>query len=335
MVLDVLGVLIAFVSVMLMLSLIVTVLVQLLQSLLRLRSRNLLHGVESLLETVMEDTDCDSKTLAETALDSARFIPKRTPKLLGRATRLLLNPACTWIEFDELVDKLDTKLTAPKKKKMSSRFERMEDYLKKRFLFHVRILTVVCAVVVAFLFQVSAPGLVRDLSAEPQLRARYVTAAERLLDEATTTMTSIRAYEDVSPEALRRLQERHPDLAEQIEQAAGVGSSRADIVSELSDIFAADLPAKREAIVQEYQLLLDQLFAGSARTALEQARRLTSELRRFDITPWAQGWAYYRTFDHWVGVIITAILLTLGAPFWFDRLRKLATLKDQLQPSST
>ena len=44
---------------------------------------------------------------------------------------------------------------------------------------------------------------------------------------------------------------------------------------------------------------------------------------------------YYATasissLTHWLGIIFSAILISLGAPFWFNRLKDIASLRDQL-----
>ncbi len=59
----------------------------------------------------------------------------------------------------------------------------------------------------------------------------------------------------------------------------------------------------------------------------------------FTINP--DNWkSYYATpamssLTHWLGIIFSAILISLGAPFWFNRLKDMASLRDKLskQPS--
>jgi hypothetical protein len=67
-----------------------------------------------------------------------------------------------------------------------------------------------------------------------------------------------------------------------------------------------------------------------------------SKLDVFGIEFWSKGSDYYvdRSTDDWdwhwdaiIGVLLTAILLTFGAPFWFEQLRNLAALRDLRAPS--
>ena len=54
----------------------------------------------------------------------------------------------------------------------------------------------------------------------------------------------------------------------------------------------------------------------------------------FEITP--EQWPQYyfslniATIGHWLGIIFSSILISLGAPFWFNRLRDMASLRDNL-----
>ena len=59
----------------------------------------------------------------------------------------------------------------------------------------------------------------------------------------------------------------------------------------------------------------------------------------FNITP--ENWSNYyakpaiSSLTNWLGIIFSAILISLGAPFWFNRLKDIASLRDKLakQPS--
>jgi hypothetical protein len=64
-------------------------------------------------------------------------------------------------------------------------------------------------------------------------------------------------------------------------------------------------------------------------------RAVTDVLGRLNINPWQYGPEFYYedgTFQlkNIIGVLITAIFLTFGAPFWFSRLQEVLKLKDVL-----
>ncbi|NVK42728.1 MAG: ABC transporter permease [Oceanospirillaceae bacterium] len=54
---------------------------------------------------------------------------------------------------------------------------------------------------------------------------------------------------------------------------------------------------------------------------------------QFEITP--ESWPNYyfslqfSSLSHWLGIIFSSILISLGAPFWFNRLKDVASLRDK------
>ena len=87
------------------------------------------------------------------------------------------------------------------------------------------------AVVVAVLFQVSAPALLRDLSTKPQLRANATRLADALVAD-DTTQARVTGRRPPSAEALEELAVKFPSLAETMEEASG-GHARTDSLREM------------------------------------------------------------------------------------------------------
>lgn len=87
-----------------------------------------------------------------------------------------------------------------------------------------------------------------------------------------------------------------------------------------------------------------QIGEQLADTTLEQAQssdalqpHMTS--LEFDITPEQWGQYYFSlqwsTLSHWLGIIFSSILISLGAPFWFNRLKDMASLRDNLSKTKS
>ena len=344
MLLDLIATLLAFITVILLLSLVVTALVQFVQAALRLRGRNLYRGLTSLFENLQPEKPTTSpKKLAAGVCNAQELVPVHRrltlPKQVPLAPTWLAGVARSHIskeEFKELVTKYGKDLSKDAVDRIDTLFPRMEKSLRKSFEYRIRIVSVVCALLVAAVFQVSTPDLLQELSTDPQLRAQYVESAEQLRHSAQTSLDRLAPYDDVSDEALRQLQEKHPELAAKLEEASGQGKSKRDVLAEL-DLILSDLPERRQAILQEYETVLDELYQEQNQAALDELRSATGELAKLNIEPWARGRQFYVTRDgiQWqnvFGVLLTALLLTFGAPFWFDRLRDLAKLRDALSP---
>jgi hypothetical protein len=293
---DVLAALVAFVSVVLLLSMIVTAMVQATQSVLRLRARNLLKGVGTLLrnhELTTATGRMDVRAVASKVLnDDAVALIDKVAKPDSFMRHGLLGPKVSWAEPAALAKAIRTvtrtepvvvpvvvpaaaaaapavapaTAAKPGVDELQLEIEAMEPGWRKRFQYFVRIITIAWAVVVAGGFQVSAPTLFSALSQE---RA----------------------------------------LAEQI------AKGNADIVR----------------------------FASSSGEPDAALAKTAAKLDVFGIQFWKKGSDFYvdRSKGDWdlrwdaiIGVLLTAILLTFGAPFWFEQLRNLAALRDLRSPPS-
>ena len=324
---DVLGVLIGFVSVMLLLSLLVTALVQLAQNFMMLRFRNLRWGLMALIPDEMARTPGEKRAITEQILAK----PVSDRKVGDR----FINPALTWIRPEEFVERLmriNPTLSKEILTETKAKFENIENYLSKRFQFHVRILSIVCAAAVAFVFQVGTLDLVKNLSVSPELRARSIAVARDLVNNEEPGPVTAPSYNYISDQALEMMLTRHPDLLRSLEEAAGLGRDRADILNEFNAVLIDANVSNRETIAGEYAGLLDSLYNSGAEQALAYARQYSEQLAIINITLWPEGWKFYKDVNHWIGFIITIILLSFGAPFWYEMLSKLLKLKDQLQP---
>ncbi len=347
--------LIGFTAVMALLSLVVTALAQFVKSALRLRGRNLYRGLTVLFDSIGSQSDAHApKDLAEKVCLSRdlmsierRMFEKKiqgiSNKIPADSSKLripiwLTGSARTHIskdELKELIQKYEGGVKTEHLNMLLSQvdkfFPRLETGLDQRFQFIMRVVSVGCAVGVAFVFQVSALKLLQDLSTDPELRAKYVLAAEGVLAESEASLKRLTSYEDVSEEALRRLQAKHPELALKLEEVSGAGSSKGDMLDELGFVLQ-DVPT-RPAILREYDSTLIELYKEQNKAALDQLHESTGKLATFDIRPWAYGGTFYVSsagleWKNLLGVMVTAILLTFGAPFWFEQLKDVAKLRD-------
>lgn len=338
--LDLLSILIAFATVMLLLSLFVTSLVQSAQYLLRLRIRNLRHGVADLLDTVLTDgpdATGGGMEMAKRVLTDPRLAQGRTGASRLRET--------SWITREELLELLRRRgLTPAKRREVSRWFDRLEANLSKDFLTKMRWLTLACSLVVAVVFQVDAFETLRDLSVNPDLRAELSALSKEVLAERATEIAALRDERGVTEEALIRLERATEDSAidAAIEEVGGSDLERGDQVAELREALEAHHVDSQAVGVQlaEYRRLLDAIATERLEEADALRGEVTGQLARFDLTPFGRSPGFYwrkgrglggLQAKHLLGVLVTAVFLSFGAPFWFNQLKNLVALRDQLE----
>jgi hypothetical protein len=315
--LDMLGVLIGFSGIMLILSLLATALTQAIVHMLSLRAKNLQVGLAELLDSVQ--TAKSGEELARDVLNSNSLIKGsrigKTSWILKEEFKMLLKDHGAFSE-DSI-------------KKAMGWFSRMERGLSQRFRGRVRRITLVCALIIAAVFQVSTPDLLKRLSTDKEYRVRAAMIAEEIGGYETGYPETIK-YEDVSWLALEELQRNHPDLRETLEEVSGIGSTMDDILDEFL-LVLEDHP-QREAMTYEYRSTLERLHQKKYEEAIGRATEYMGKLALLDITPLSRGVGYYRDVSNVLGILATAVFVGLGAPFWFNTLRNLMSLRDSLAP---
>lgn len=347
---EILAIFIGFAGIMLVLSLLVTALTQAIAHFLSIRAKNLEAGLDELLATArgeskdkpQKNPDATagkgSKDKSEIKLAAKDILESNSLMKQGKISYLpkFMAPKASWVLKEELEmllheqSKEYKELTTEVIKKAMSWFSRMERGLSQRFNVIMRCITFGCALLVAVVFQVSTPDVMKRLSTDPQYRAKAEMEAINLVSKYEAGYTALIRYEDVSAKALEQLQNNNPGLQETLEEVSGIGNTKNDILDELS-VVLEDNPRRQELVV-EYESMLDKLH----REGYEQADKMIEEsigtLALFDIAAFSHGAGFYWDIQNLLGILMTTVLISLGAPFWFSTLRRLVALRDVLAP---
>ena len=397
---DVLGTIVAFITVILLLSILVTALVQASAAVLGLRGRNLLWGVTRAIQHL--DAIAADQPGARPANSDAKGAKKRAVRALndpsialmyhvadpsqgkGRVWRFLRGPGISWVDSADLVrviaaprrqagagigrqasvvmpppqsgqmvkgisspsgeeagisgisitkaspDDPDEKTVEAAKRAVSL----MEKQTSKRFALEMRVLALIWSLVVAIGFQVSAPKLLVDLSNDSVRRERILAESKVLLGREQQTLAVLNS-ETYGSAAVVELAKRFPKYQQEFEQLSGVGTNREFVLEELR-LVLKEAP-NREEIARAYGELLDAAAEKQMRALSAQFGESLSTLAGFDIRFWRDNKFFFDGskvhFDAIIGALLTAILLSFGAPFWFQMLREAASLRDRLMPT--
>ncbi len=234
-------------------------------------------------------------------------------------------------------------------------FNSAQDRAQQWFTMHARVVTVIGAILASFVLQLDTVQLVRLLSANPDLRAKLVARADALERQA-------QAEPMVKPDEHRLVLDKvlkdhpgwsAPDNLDHIPEDENIAQIIAGMRFSLRSNEHAD------DIVQAYEQAMQTLkFNGSLgdiKGVLKDYNASTLELMpspypiapnpdwsshkwsSLPFLPWiqAKGEADKRIYWSWpphhlVGIVLSAALLSLGAPFWFKLLNQLSSLRPAL-----
>ena len=329
---DVLGLVIAFSVVMLLLSLMVTSLGQATQHAFRLRSRNLQNGVAAAINQTSSEDAATSKQIAAELMNSVAVTP------LGGATKpnsgiaKYRGPEVTWVDPEALKKAFSeiSNANGIEPDKVADLFKKSDLPLKKRFSLTMRIVSFFWALVIACVFQISTPALVEQLSVDPVLRQQIASRADEVIVYASGKLEQIDNDAEVYSAVVQSMVHKYPDLKKQFEGLDTDTAWLGDLSEELADVIETD--SRADAIVESFEDALSAAYKKASDKALDSAKSTANQLSMINITPFRYGRSFYNSAENLIGLLMTVILLSLGAPFWFNTLKTAVSFRDLLQP---
>jgi hypothetical protein len=200
-------------------------------------------------------------------------------------------------------------------------FGSMMDRAAQRFVMYIKLWTVLFGCLFAFGTGLNSISLLNELYSNSSLRTALVGASQQLTASATTVLnpqnTMTAALTDSLTQALKEANitpaEQPPEIST---TAAGEQWIRANVpaaqVAAVLDRFNADSTVASQKLIQE-----------GAQNA-SQIAKLASQ-SGFDILKFR--WPAKPDVGYLAGVLATAALLSLGAPFWFNALKAMTNLR--------
>src|SRR5262245_3918993 len=225
-------------------------------------------------------------------------------------------------------------------------FGSAQDRAEQWFRTHARVVTIVCSICAAFILQLDTADIYRELRSSPALVQGLAKAASSVIEEGSRILDPNNAP---AHQAYLQWAKKHPKQA--LNTLPGAQSPD-DYRRALNAQFSANNVSAEEAqaLLDDY----DTLYASAAEKFEQSSREQVQRLKKtaadagFDFVPpnflgrWDQaaehqlhGWPRLReqvrhTFGHLLGILATAGLLSLGAPFWFNLLKNLTSLRPAL-----
>ena len=192
--------------------------------------------------------------------------------------------------------------------KLHGWFDQTIDRVSSRFTVTARIITFVAALIIAVTVQLDTFALVNRLSVDDQFRDAVRGSADKLMkDAAAAQQASQAAGATPTPSPTPTptsgaSQARVPDNAATASPTPGTGTTSGPTTSPTP----TPTPAAISDVQKEYYNLLS-----------------TAGLVTMPGQHWGERW----TWDKLPGILLSALLLSLGAPFWYGRLQDLLKLR--------
>jgi len=326
----------SFALVMLLLSLLITILVQTVVALFGLRGNTLQWGLERLFQQLSPELNLK---------DHARQLAQAV--LTHPALAHTLGRKATAIRPEELLRILDdlSKTTPAELAQVKSALEAQKqlevevnawfntimDRTTERFVLHTRWVTAAFAVLLTFGLHIDSLQILKQLSTSSELRAKLIQGVDATVQKVGAAVTETQKPQPLASAAIRAMRDDVEDpadkaLLEKVPPDLATRQAGEDWLSKSlpSDKLARALPAYAKrfqestiAWVQQLGVFFDNVTSSAEQTSLQIIPR--------PLPAYFTNWNPNRR--HILGTLMSALFLSLGAPFWFNALRQLASVR--------
>ena len=358
---------IAFSVVMLMLSLIVTAVVQVISALTDLRGRNLASGLGNLLhqiEPAFRNKLPDGSTIAQ----HIAGVVVRHPAIAHAGTRAKAisqdelvrvlrdlsseNPAVTINEIAKtrLKDLLDARVpggagtldganaTVSKlEHQVGQWFDTVMNRLSDIFTRSTRVITVVVSLLFVVALQIDAGEILRQITSTPELRARLAAMSDTALSQAnkifdngeraTAALADVKKQNEKDTQVTAALDKETPHLTRCVD-------GKEWLIENIKAVPNAEKLEQQfdKACQKETQRAMGDSYDQIEKLQLDMAKTdlkiIPAEIGGKPVFASGANWlAAYGVRRHLLGTLVSILFLSLGAPFWFNALRQFSNLK--------
>lgn len=334
--LDLLDTFIAFAVVMLGVSVIITIITQILTTIFGMRASNLRWGLQRLLESA----DPKLRKFAEEIAGKVLCHPLITSTHRRAATVVRKEEFIDVL--DDLANRPESSLTPEAQQALKDSlavhgmrdarilrwFNTVMDRVSERFAKWARSLTVISSFIIAFAIHLDAIALLNKFSTDKALRSNFVQISSTILEQSKSYLESpLSSTSSIFSEAFERLKEKIPAAADLPAPPAFRYAADAELWlrKNLADSLKADV------VVKDFSKLVLDISSERAQQLRQTAFAINDSLRStsFQLIPRKYGELKYG-WREILGMLISGALLSLGAPFWYNSLGNLANLRPVL-----
>jgi hypothetical protein len=202
-------------------------------------------------------------------------------------------------------------------------FDHFVDRLGQRFSRHTKIVSIAGAIIVALLFRLDSIQLLKQVSSNTELRTRLVTRVDEIQKTADTVLGGPSSFD----RAFQALQKGISGFSAPEKSTTSRESAEIWLNSHVPQGMSYDELQKKFNVA-----LLDAYTQNTEVWGKELAASITT-LGQLSLQIFGEEDVFSKGFWHFnkiLGILITIILVSFGAPFWFNVLKNLTNLRTRL-----
>lgn len=219
-------------------------------------------------------------------------------------------------------------------------FDTVMDRLSDIFTRKIRVITVAVSVLLVVVLQIDSGEILRQVIYSPELRAKLTEMSDTALSQADKLFDdserAAAAFADV-----KKNHSNNPKDTDIVAALAKVPSHLTRCVDGKNALTEATQQLQNaQPLLDEFGNACQDRTKQAMGNAYDEMRGLRVDLEKTDLTiiPASIGghavfdspsdwWNAYGVKRHLLGVLVSTLFLSLGAPFWFNALRQLSNLK--------
>ncbi|WDE09972.1 hypothetical protein [Thalassomonas haliotis] len=315
---DILGIAIAFITTMLLFSVLVTAIVQFVQQLFARKHLGLVNGMSKFAAAITE---------IESGFNGKKFLLQVTSGIVIKKAQ--------YVDFDKVREvyhllSVDKPITDVRLQQM---FEQAEDEMRTVFKRQMDKISICVAAIIVLLMQLDAFALLNRLSVDNDFRQALVQQGQSIQQKAEINQSpSLSAiFQKVNLDFSDKYSALYPSLEALKQQQKNTSAEAISAFEQLVRQLPSVSDKQVQVLLMEYQAALEQGIAQVQQQAtsfsLEQYRSLSKF--GFQVLP-KKSIDYYLSLQTLLGLFFSVILISLGAPFWFNTLKSVVGLKDTI-----
>jgi hypothetical protein len=249
------------------------------------------------------------------------------------------------------LEQLKMDAIATRSKQVEKWFDAAQDRAQQWFTMHTRVWTVIFAAATAFVLQLDTFRLFTQLSTDSDLRAKLVNYSQTTLQKkADEVFTNTLSRAAINLEAIHQLQTSN-DAPPALKTNQVPPDLRLDVTADVENWLADQGGTNATHLRDEFRYVEQSIVKRNYDRAGRDFAELSDSFSKtgFQLLPepypypfikegksssclsnwhWSKQWSW--PLRRLLGILVSAALLSLGAPFWFNNLKTLASLRPLL-----